>query len=81
MIVKCKSSDPNKADCPILPYCLARLSDSTITGCGLPLYMAGMLDTVSDIMVEYTLHSAPIQPCAKGRNKKNKNSDGKCKCN
>ena len=56
MIVKCKSSDPNKTNCPILPYCLARLSDPMITGCGIPLYVAGVIPN-SDIQVERVVRS------------------------
>lgn len=63
MIVKCKSSDPNKTNCPYLPYCLARLADPMITGCGVPLYVAGVIPK-SDIQVERIVHmddSAPKQ--------------------
>ena len=47
MIVKCES-------CPILVYCLARLSDPTITGCGMPLYEVGILRK-EEILVEHTV--------------------------
>ncbi len=52
MIVKCKPTQPDKTDCPMLPYCLARLTDPTITGCGIPLYEAGLIKR-QDIMVEH----------------------------
>lgn len=56
MIVKCKSSDPNKKNCPYLPYCLARVADPMITGCGIPLYVAGVIPK-SDIQVERVVYS------------------------
>ena len=54
MIVKCHPSQPNRKDCPNLPYCLARLSDPTITGCGMPLWEAGVIRQ-EEIMVEHTV--------------------------
>lgn len=54
MIVKCKPTRPDKKDCPNLPYCLARLTDPTITGCGIPLYEAGLIQR-ADIQVEHTV--------------------------
>lgn len=54
MIVKCHPSRPDKKDCPNLPYCLARLSDPTITGCGMPLREAGLIRR-DEIMVEHTV--------------------------
>lgn len=52
MIVKCHPTQPDKSNCPMLPYCLARLSDPTITGCGMPLYEAGLIQR-ADIQVEH----------------------------
>lgn len=54
MIVKCVPSAQDKQPCPIKPYCLARLTDRTITGCGVPLYEAGLIRR-ADIMVEHTV--------------------------
>ena len=47
MTVKCES-------CPTLVYCLARLSDPTITGCGMPLYEAGLIRR-EEILVMHTV--------------------------
>ena len=58
-IVKCraKHEDKTKTDCPMLPYCLARLTDGTISGCGIPLYYAGMIKR-DEIMVEHTVKNS-----------------------
>lgn len=53
MTVKCIPRDTLKDPCPILPYCLARLADQSITGCGVPLYIAGLIRK-SEILVERT---------------------------
>lgn len=54
MIVKCKATSSDKTDCPMIRYCLARLSDRTITGCGVPLAYAGVIKS-QDVMVEHTV--------------------------
>ena len=54
MTVKCKTTQEGKKNCPYVRFCFARMADRTITGCGLPLYMAGMIDK-DDIMVEHTV--------------------------
>ena len=54
MIVKCRHTQPDKTDCPMLPYCLARLTDRTITGCGVPLWYGGVIRR-EDIQVEHTV--------------------------
>lgn len=54
MEVMCKSRRSDKTDCPYIRVCFARLTDPTITGCGLPLYMAGIINK-SDIMVIHTV--------------------------
>lgn len=54
MIVKCKATKSDKTDCPMIDYCLARLSDRTITGCGVPLAYAGVIKS-QDVMVEHTV--------------------------
>lgn len=51
MIVKCKSPD---GYCPMILICLTRLSDPTITGCGVPLWVDGKISE-QDIMVEHTV--------------------------
>lgn len=54
MIVKCKPTKEGKMSCPMIQYCLARLTDGTITGCGIPLYEAGLIRR-EEIMVEHTV--------------------------
>lgn len=54
MIVKCKAAKADKSDCPMIDYCLARLNDRTITGCGVPLAYAGVIKS-QDVMVEHTV--------------------------
>lgn len=54
MIVKCIPKTPGKEKCPMISYCMARLNDRTITGCGIPLYAAGLIRR-EDIQVEHTL--------------------------
>lgn len=54
MIVKCKSTQPDKTDCPMIKTCLARLTDRTITGCGIPLWYGGLIKR-EEIMVEHTV--------------------------
>ena len=46
--------DGEKEDCPYIKTCLARLNDRTITGCGIPLYVAGFI-TKSEIFVQHTV--------------------------
>ena len=58
MIVKCKSKE--KSDCPMIHFCLARLTDPTITGCGIPLYQAGVIQK-SDVRVEHTVSNEPTE--------------------
>lgn len=54
MTVKCHPTQPDKTDCPMIRYCLARLTDGTITGCGIPLWYAGLIQR-ADIQVEHTV--------------------------
>lgn len=54
MIVKCRATKPDKTDCPMIKTCLARLTDRTITGCGIPLWYAGLINREA-IMVEHTV--------------------------
>jgi hypothetical protein len=53
MIVKCTPTQPNKEPCPMIKTCLARLTDRTITGCGVPLFHAGLIRK-EEVMVEHT---------------------------
>ena len=54
MIVKCKATSSDKTDCPMIRTCLARLTDRTITGCGVPLAYIGVIKS-QDVMVEHTV--------------------------
>lgn len=54
MIVKCIPSTEDKKPCPMIHTCLARLTDGTITGCGVPLAYAGLIEP-SDVQVEHTV--------------------------
>ncbi len=56
MIVKCKTKLEGKDNCPMLRFCFARMADRTISGCGLPLYMAGVIKDKQDIQVEHTVY-------------------------
>ena len=56
MIVKCKTKIEGKTDCPMIKFCFARMTDRTISGCGLPLYMAGIIKDKQDIQVEHTVY-------------------------
>ena len=50
--IPCKSEDG--FECPYLTTCLARLTDRTITGCGVALYMKGLI-TYDEIRVRHTI--------------------------
>ena len=54
MIVKCKPTRQDKEQCPMIRYCLARLTDRTITGCGIPLWYGGVIRR-EEILVEHTV--------------------------
>lgn len=54
MIVKCIPKQTDKTECPMIKFCFARLTDRTITGCGFPLYEAGVIKR-EEIMVEHTV--------------------------
>lgn len=51
MTVKCKSDEQN---CPFIAYCLARLNDPTITGCGFQLWLNGVISR-EQVEVEHTI--------------------------
>lgn len=53
-IVKCKATEEGKEDCPLLPYCVARLNDRTVSGCGIPLADAGLIK-FSEVRVQHTV--------------------------
>ena len=55
MIVKC-ISDNGEKQCPMIMTCLARLTDKSITGCGIPLWYCGMIPQ-SAIMVEHSIRT------------------------
>ena len=59
MIIKCKSTEKDKEQCPMIDTCLARLADPTITGCGVPLFYYGVIDR-SAVMVEHTVCGAKM---------------------
>lgn len=50
MIIKCDG-------CPYKKYCIARLNDTSITGCGMAFYMAGLIER-HEIQVEHTIKIA-----------------------
>lgn len=54
MIVKCRATKKDKTDCPMIKTCLARLTDRTITGCGIPLWYGGLIKR-DEVMVEHTV--------------------------
>lgn len=56
MIVRCKTKIEGKTDCPYVRFCFARMAYRTISGCGLPLYMAGVIKDKQDIQVEHTVY-------------------------
>lgn len=60
MIVKCKPTRENKTECPMIKTCLARLTDGTITGCGVPLWYGGLI-RYDQIMVERTFQKADMR--------------------
>ena len=60
MIIKCILTRADKTKCPMIRYCLARLNDRTITGCGIPLYSAGLIRR-EEIQVEHTVKAAKME--------------------
>ena len=54
MIIKCRTTRKDKTDCPMIKTCLARLTDRTITGCGIPLWYGGLIRR-EDVQVEHTV--------------------------
>ena len=50
--IPCKAEDG--FECPYLKICLARLTDRTITGCGMALYMNGLIN-YDEIAVQHTV--------------------------
>ena len=54
MIVKCIPTQEGKEPCPLIKTCLARMTDKTITGCGIPLWYDGVIRR-ENIMVEHTV--------------------------
>ena len=54
LIVTCLPKNGHKDKCPLFDTCLARLTDGTVTGCGIPLYYAGYISK-SEIVVQHTV--------------------------
>lgn len=54
MIIKCLPTGDGKIKCPLFKTCLARLTDGTITGCGVPLAHFGLIRW-QDVQVEHTI--------------------------
>ena len=50
--IPCKAEDG--FTCPYFETCLARLTDRTITGCGIALYMNGLIE-YNEIAVRHTI--------------------------
>lgn len=48
--MRCEATQEGKENCPFLLYCIPRLLDRTITGCGLYLACEGLI-APEDIMV------------------------------
>ncbi len=74
MIVKCKPTQPDKQTCPLICFCIARMNDRTITGCGIPLWYAGMIRR-EQVQVEHTVrdeHGATLT----GRKSAKRKKDG-----
>ena len=59
-IVKCRSKRQGKTDCPMIKFCIARLADPTVTGCGIPLWDAGLIRR-EGIMVEHTVKNLEVK--------------------
>ena len=51
-IIPCKTKDG--FECPYIKTCLARLTDKTITGCGMALYINGFIK-YDEIGVQHTV--------------------------
>ena len=63
MIVKCKPTLQGKESCPLIRFCIARMNDRTITGCGIPLWYAGVIRR-EQVEVEHTVrdrHEATLR--------------------
>ena len=71
MIVKCKPTQPGKERCPLIRFCIARLTDKTITGCGIPLWHAGVIRR-EEVQVEHTVkgHGATLKGRKREKRKK-----------
>ena len=53
MTIPCKAEDGWM--CPYIKTCLARLNDPSIVGCGLPLYLNGIIKSKSDVFVVHRI--------------------------
>ena len=77
MIVKCKPTQPDKQPCPLIRYCIARMNDRTITGCGIPIWYAGVIRR-EQVEVEHTVkgHGTTLHGRKSAKRKKD-GGDGK----
>ena len=50
--IPCNADDGFK--CPYIDICLARITDRTVTGCGIALYMIGLIE-FNEIGVKHTV--------------------------
>ena len=63
MTIPCKADDG--WTCPLFKFCLARLNDPSIIGCGYALWYYGIIKSKSDIFV---VHKARTEKQAESRN-------------
>ena len=78
MTVLCKTDE---WECPYIVTCIARLNDPSIVGCGLPLYMSGMIEK-GDIYVTHRIKADKDKPKKREkhepkRKKRNAQMDGR----
>ena len=74
MTVKCIPTRPDKQECPMLRTCLARLTDRTITGCGIPLWYAGVIRR-EQVEVEHTVREGHGRTLKGRKSAKRKDGD------
>lgn len=79
MIVKCNPIQPGKERCPLIRFCIARMNDRTITGCGIPLWYAGVIRR-EQVEVEHTVkgHGTTLHGRKSAKRKKD-GGDGQTK--
>ena len=69
MTIPCIADNGDK--CPYIRFCLARINDPTIVGCGCPLYWNGLIDRGS-IYVVHRVKQEEVQPRREKKAKKKK---------